>query len=61
MLRHLCPRTNAYFCFVTNAERGLRQDGHNSTKISNIKHTKFPISITLFSLLNMNNFYTFSI
>ena len=34
----LCPRTNVFFsCFVTNAERGLRQGEHNSTKTSNIK------------------------
>jgi len=24
--------TNAYFCFVTNAEKVLRQGKHNSTK-----------------------------
>jgi len=38
----ICPRTNVYFCFVTTAERGLRQGEHNSTKTSNIKILNFP-------------------
>ena len=36
------------FCFVTNAERGLRQGKQNSTKTSNIT-IEFPIRLTLFS------------
>ena len=48
----ICPRTNVYFCFVTNAERGLRQGEHNSTKTSNIIIIKFPIILTLFFSFN---------
>ena len=44
----ICPRRNVYFCCVTNAERGLRQGEHNSTKTSNIKIIKFPIILTFF-------------
>jgi len=48
-----------------NAERGLRQGEHNSTKISNIKHIKFAIILTLitntnFFLLIMKNCYMFT-
>jgi len=52
---------NVYFCFVTNAEKGLRQGEHNSTKTSNIKNINFPIILTLFFLLIMKNGYMFSI
>ena len=39
----ICPCINAYFCFVMNAERGLHQGEHNSTKTSNINNIKFVI------------------
>jgi len=26
----ICPRTDAYFCFATNAEKGLRQGENNN-------------------------------
>lgn len=44
MLRHtLCPRTNAYLRFATQAEKGRRQCQNNSTKtyITNIEVINF--------------------
>ena len=46
----ICPRTDAYFGFATNAEIGSRQGEHNSTKTSSVEIIKFPISLTLFLL-----------
>jgi len=57
----ICPHTDAFFGFVTNAEKWLRQGENNSPKTSNIKIIKLPIRLTLFSLLIMKNFYMFSI
>ena len=57
----ICPRTHFYFFFVTNAERGLRQGEHNSTKTSSIKIIKFPIILPLLFLFIMKNCYMFSI
>jgi len=49
MLRHMSAH-RCFFCFATNAEKGLRQGGHNSAKTSNIEIIKFPIKLTLFFL-----------
>ena len=61
MYKGICRHTNAYFCFVTNENKGLCQGEHNSTKTSNIKTIKLSIRLTLFFLLIMKNYYLFSI
>jgi len=38
----ICPRTDAYFCFATNAEIGSRLSEHNSTKTSSVEIIQFP-------------------
>ena len=54
----ICPRTDAYFCFATDAEIGSRRGEHNSTKTLSVEIIKFPIRLTLFFTFFMKIYYT---
>jgi len=57
----MSPRTDAYFCFATNAEIGSRQGEHKSTKTSSVEIIKFPIKLTLALLFIIKIYYISSI
>jgi len=53
----MCPRTDAYFCFATNAEIGSRQGEHNSTKTASVEIIKFSIANVSFTFYYENLLY----